>query len=72
MTLEAIHKEDLGFAVKCMLNNSNSLDDSENSRVNGGYTSLQPFRPIYFEDESYRSQRHDSIRTVIMVEEEEE
>jgi hypothetical protein len=59
---------DLKMMYRCVKNLADS-DDQKRKRVKGGFDNIDPFYPIYFQDEDYRERRHQHV--IEMVEEDE-
>jgi hypothetical protein len=54
--------------LKMMYMCSKGLPDEATQRwkrVPGGFASVKPFLPIYFQDEDYRRRRHEFVREMV-------
>jgi len=72
---EELHK-DLQLASRCVQNQSDRIENDDPQsfryqRLKGGFDSLLPNRPVYFEDPDYRRARHELVRSMIEQDERE-
>lgn len=65
LQLEDLHK-DLGLVVHCVRNERDPTD-SKYKRVRGGFESLDPFTPIYFQDADYRRRRQEFVHDMFIA-----
>lgn len=56
--------------TRCVRNESDIDDKMRYHRVPGGFDRLKPHRPIYFEDDDYRRQRHEFMRQMVVADDE--